>query len=145
MTGEIDRVALLDSGFWFGLLEPRDGRHAEAVQLFQRIEKFHGLVPWPSLYEVLGTRLVRNTDRLEKLAAELRSPDIHLVDDVRYRDKAFDDCLIDPSTRRPLSLVDRVLRAVASDVNVKVHAIVTFNPGDFADVCGRRKLDLFPE
>lgn len=140
MTGEIDKFALLDTAFWLGLLEKRDTWHADAVALFRRIEKFHGLVPWPSLYEVMKTRTVKNADLLARLTVELRSPGIHLVDDAKYREHALDDCLIE--TRRPLSLVDRVLRAIAADVNVKVHSVVTFNPGDFADVCRRRKLDL---
>jgi len=41
---------------------------------------------------------------------------------------------------RSLSLVDCVLRGLLRDINVRVDAFMTFNEGDFADVCRARSI-----
>jgi predicted nucleic acid-binding protein len=145
VTGEVGKRALLDSGFWLGLLEPRDDHHLSALRIFRKIQKSHALVPWPTLYEVMKTRLVKDPTKVAKLDAELRSPGVRILDDRPYRQQAFDDCLRDRSERRAISLVDRILRAVVRDVNVRVDAVVTFNPADFADVCRARRIELICE
>ena len=40
---------------------------------------------------------------------------------------------------RPISLVDMVIRKMLDDVDLKTDAIITFNPGDFDDVCRKNK------
>jgi predicted nucleic acid-binding protein len=145
VTGQVGKRTLLDSGFWFGLLDPRDDHHTNAGRVFRRIEKSHALVPWPTLYEVVRTRLVKNPGTLAKLEAQLRSPGVHLLEDQRYRQGALADCLAERTGRRAISLVDRILRAVISDVNVRIDAVVTFNPADFADVCRARRIELICE
>lgn len=46
------------------------------------------------------------------------------------------------NARRPLSLVDAVLRAIIEDTNVAVAAVLTYNPGDFHDVCRQQSVEL---
>jgi hypothetical protein len=47
-------------------------------------------------------------------------------------------------SHRALSLVDAVLRLVLVDRNVKIDALITFNPGDFSDICQRSGIEVFP-
>jgi predicted nucleic acid-binding protein len=142
MKGEVAKYVLLDTGFWIGLLDARDGRHAAASKLYVRIEPYHVLVPWPTLYEFMGTVLVKRHEQMQRLAHALRSPGVERICDRVYRDQALADCLHEGARRRPMSLVDRVLRYVAQDTQTRLHAIVTFNPGDFVDVCRERDLEL---
>jgi len=43
---------------------------------------------------------------------------------------------------RPLSLVDCVVRLILDDVNTKINYFITFNRGDFSDVCRRRAIEM---
>jgi hypothetical protein len=86
----------------------------------------------------LATR--RRTSLMERdwrRLASMRS--LVFMDDQPYRDEAFELCprALDkpPASYRPLSLTDRVLRGVLADTNARIDALMTFNIGDFADVC----------
>lgn len=100
------------------------------------------LVPWPTLYEFMGTALTRRHERVARLAETFLSPGVERIDDRPYREGALAACLGRDARRRPMSLVDRVLRLMIEDASIRLHAVVTFNPGDFADVCRSRDLEL---
>ena len=61
------------------------------------------------------------------------------LDDQEFREPALDECLAEvsrpPAHYRTLSLTDRVIRRILSEVNTKIDAFITFNAKDFADVC----------
>jgi len=79
---------------------------------------------------------------LERLNRELRSHGLHKLQDEPYREAALEKTLNPASPRKALSLVDAVLREMIIDVNVKMHAFVTFNARDFRDVCQRRGIEV---
>lgn len=139
MRGESGQYILLDTGFLFALLSPRDEHHERANRIYDQIEKFHGLVPWPVLYEVLNTKLVRGPDRLGRLKVLLQSPGIRRIADEPYREGALAECFEGGTSA---SLVDRVLAGVVLDPNVRVHAIVTFNPRDFTSAARKRRIAM---
>jgi hypothetical protein len=60
-----------------------------------------------------------------------------------YVQDAF-DIAIDSSLShaRPLSMVDCAIRLILDDVNTRVDYLMTFDPGDFFDVCERRRVRL---
>ena len=145
MTGEVAKVVLVDSGFLFGLLSPEDGRHAAARRIYDQIERFHGLVLWPVLYEVMNTKLVKRRDRLQSLAALLRSPGVHRISDDQYRKDALAAILDGTTQDTGMSLVDRVLVNVLLDRDVRVDAVVTFNYRDFAKAARERRVELIGE
>jgi len=62
--------------------------------------------------------------------------------DTDFRQAALDECFSElertPRSYRPLSLADRVIRKILSETNYKIDAFITFNIGDFQDVCARR-------
>jgi hypothetical protein len=41
-----------------------------------------------------------------------------------------------------MSLVDITLRLMLDDVNLKIDALITFNVGDFVDVCSAKGIEL---
>jgi len=145
VTGERAKYALIDTGFWFALLSADDGRHTAAKRIYGDIERFHGLMPWPVLYEVMNTKLVRRPRRLEGLEKLLRSPGIHRIDDRPYREAALTGVFPSNGQGSGLSLVDRVLVGVLSDRNVRVDALVTFNPRDFVGPARQRGVELICE
>lgn len=142
MKGLVAKYVLLDTGFWIGLLDPRDGKHHVANELYKEIETSYAVVPWPTLYEFMGTALTKRREQVARLAALLLSPGIERVNDCPYRERALEACFHRDATNRPMSLVDRVLRHMVEDTSIRLHAVVTFNPGDFEDVCRSRHVEL---
>lgn len=137
----------LDACFLIGLYDSRDQYHARARDLFAEYFEQPSLnvavLVWPVLYEAVSTRLVRQHTHTSEMERELKSlravQRLDYLDDAPYRDQAFEDCFMElgrpRGSYRALSLTDRVLRSVLSDVNVRIDAILTFNVGDFSDVC----------
>jgi hypothetical protein len=72
----------------------------------------------------------------KKLHAENR---LQLLSDIALREDVLEECFLELQRPQPhyrtLSFVDRVIRRLLSDANVRISAFITFNPGDFADVC----------
>jgi hypothetical protein len=68
---------------------------------------------------------------------------VALIDDALYRDRAYEMTVSDAIRRhRRISLTDMVIRLMLEDVNVRAGYLFTFNPGDFADVCRRRGIEI---
>ncbi len=95
------------------------------------------------MYESLNTDFVSNPRQLDRLRRDLiyfgKNDRLNLIDDRDYRDRALDECLSEiarPSgSRRRLSMVDRILRAILTDRTLKVEAVITNDPAAFWDVC----------
>lgn len=132
---------LVDSGIWFALFDARDGNYVRASQKAAVIEDNRVILPWPIMYETLNTRLVKNPLSLQRMRSVIKSPKTAIIDDKPYRDSAVDEMLTAALQQaRSLSLVDCVLRGLLRDINVRVDAFMTFNEGDFADVCRARSI-----
>ncbi|WP_027371277.1 type II toxin-antitoxin system VapC family toxin [Desulfovermiculus halophilus] len=135
---------LLDTGFWFALYDSGDTYHRQALEVADFLD-VHGLVvPWPTLYETLNTRLARRRTAMQRFAHLLAGPNVHLLPDEDYRDAALEAVCSPSGPHRALSLVDAVLRLVVADTNVQIDALITFNPGDFSDVCQKAGVEVFP-
>jgi predicted nucleic acid-binding protein len=137
------KSVVVDSGFWYALFEPRDQHHSEAEPKTRYLDEMNVLVPWPSLYETLRTRFAKDTLALLRFEAYLKKPRCELVDDQPYRDLALEQTLRQARiARRPMSLVDVVIRLILDDANVRKDCLLTFNVKDFADVCRRRNIQI---
>ncbi|MFZ0890688.1 MAG: hypothetical protein WA005_19790 [Candidatus Binataceae bacterium] len=72
---------------------------------------------------------------------------LNLLDDSEFREQSLTEYLAEPerprSHYRPLSLVDRVIRRVLSDLTLDV--LLTFNVRDFVDVCRRCRVQIAPQ
>ena len=139
----------VDSGFLIALYEGADQHHRDASEKFIRYfedSRNRLLVPWPILYEAIGTRFTRRPDRMRLLyrhwSALRLAQRLDLLDDREARQQALDDCFGDLGSGRyrSLSLVDRVIRRLLS--THRIEGFITFDPGDFADVCRSRRIEL---
>ena len=70
-----------------------------------------------------------------------RRPNVERLDDSQYRDDAYEQT-VRTARRRPMSLVDMVMRLMLEDVNVSVNGLLTFTQKDFHDVCRKRDLEM---
>lgn len=136
---------LVDTGVWYRICDPRDQTVSQdrIDEIYDFISKHSIAFLWPIAYETLRTKFVRNKAALMRFEKELKSPRIKMICDHNYRDDAF-DLAINSSLRRgrPLSMTDCALRLFLGDPNTRIKHLVTFNPGDFADVCTNRRIQL---
>ncbi|NKC13188.1 MAG: hypothetical protein GKR94_13605 [Gammaproteobacteria bacterium] len=68
---------------------------------------------------------------------------VEFLPDDDYRDSALELSFRSSlHRRRPLSMVDCLLRLLIEDSNVNVDYLVTFNHQDFSDVCTRHRVEI---
>ena len=132
---------LVDTGYFIALHDERDEHNATAKRHERLLELHPVVLPWPVLYETINTRFARRPAVLTRIDAIVAKETTVLLDDSRYREAAYRQVMRN-SRKRSLSLVDAVLRAVIEDVNVQISALLTFNEGDFYDVCGQLRVEL---
>lgn len=133
---------LIDSGFFFALVEPRDPYHSEALDRQYWLDMFPAVLPWPILYETINTRLVRDPDKVAQFERLANAPETEFVDDSPYRDAAYEDVIARAKAGHPLSLVDAILHSVITDPDIRVDAMLTFNLRDFSSVCSERRIEI---
>jgi predicted nucleic acid-binding protein len=135
---------IVDTGFWIALYDERDIFHHKAMETVGLISEQNLLIPWPTLYETINTRFAKRREFMQPFEKFINKPNVLLIDDEVYRENAlrlvFENALIG---KRPLSLVDIILRELLSDDSYKINYLLTFNTGDFIDVCKRRKIEIF--
>jgi hypothetical protein len=147
------RQVCVDAGFVIGLYDDDDQHHEAATSHFSKlfvIGNNRMVIPWPILYEAVSTKMIRNKTGMFKLESDWkrlnRDGRLQLLSDFPYRENVIQDCFDELrrplGSQRKLSAVDRVIRGILADRNVKISAFVTFNGGDFADVCRQSKTQL---
>jgi hypothetical protein len=137
------KTVLADTGFWYALFDPRDQYHARAAEREGLLRQSTILVPWPSLYETFNTRFAKNAIAVRGFQALLRQANFLLLEDEPYRRVALDDAFrLALDRQRPIALVDVVVRLMLDDVQLRKHGLLTFNPGDFGDVCRKHHIEI---
>ena len=129
-----------DTCFWFALFDPSDSYHSEATILAEDLDIHQLVIPWPTLYEALNTRLLRRRHDLSRFKTMVEKPSTVLVEDGAYRDASLRFVL--NMKYHTYSLVDHVIRSMIEDRSVKIDALITFNAKDFRDVCASRGVEL---
>ena len=134
---------LADTGLWYAMFDRRDQHHSDAMDKADALSMFQIVLPWPTLYETLRTKFVRNAVALGQFERFLKGPNVTYLDDVPFRQDAF-DLSLDSSLRRgrPLSMVDCLIRLLLEDVNTRISYLATFNRQDFADACRRNRVEM---
>jgi predicted nucleic acid-binding protein len=103
---------IVDTGVWLAMFDAHDERYLAGQAKAELLELLQVVVPWPTMYETLRTRFVKNTFALKQFETFLKSPAVIYLDDQPYRDAAFQLSLESSLRRkRPLSMVDCLLRA----------------------------------
>jgi predicted nucleic acid-binding protein len=134
---------LADTGLWYALFDSSDQHHAAAKDKADVLTLMQVILPWPTVYETLRTKFVRNAIGLDKFERFLKGPNITCLDDAPFRAAAV-ELSLDSSLRRrrPLSMVDCLIRLLVEDVNTRVNYLATFNRRDFADICARHRVEI---
>src|SRR4030042_1269773 len=76
---------LIDTGFWFALYDKRDPNYWKATELFEYLSVGQIIIPYPSLYETINTRFVRNKQGLSEFKLLVYKSEVHLLDDSVYK------------------------------------------------------------
>ena len=134
---------VVDTGVWYALCDSRDSNYKKAEEKVELLGVLNVVVPWPTVYETLRTRFVKNASALERFERLLKSPNVEFLGDEQYRLAAFERSL-ESSLResRPLSMVDCLIRLILDDDNTNVRYLATFNARDFFDVCDRKRVEM---
>jgi predicted nucleic acid-binding protein len=140
-VADFPHSVMVDTGYWYAVCDAAESAHDAAVTRFTAFERHRIILPWPCLYETLRTRFVKKLGATQRFAAISGRPNVERLDDSPYRDAALEQTLR-TARRRPMSLVDMVMRLMLEDVNVRVNGLLTFNRKDFHDVCRARGLEM---
>jgi predicted nucleic acid-binding protein len=133
----------VDACFLIGLYDRDDQHHGVATRHFdalfgEKSSRCQLVVPWPILYECLGTRHARGPRKSILFKQHwnylYESDRLVLLNDGTFRRQRLDEHLQDRS-RRGLSLVDRVLRSMILDRRRLFDSFLTYNERDFEDAC----------
>lgn len=145
----MNNIVLTDTGFWLGLLDPKDQYHSASNVIAEIIEGNRIVFPWPCLYETLKTRLIKRKESLIKLEQKILKPGSNvysLLDDKDYKDEALRQVFQQNRfNNRNLSLTDCVIREILKDSRVRVDYFITFNAEDFIDICNQRNIKLIDQ
>lgn len=137
---------IVDTGFWYSFLGTREQvRHSVAEVVFGKLNNLYAnfLVPFPTLYEAINTKLLKDKfrDKADWFLKQLQSnPHFIRIPDDEYKAKAYD--LTIEENYRGFSLVDNVIRVMMQDPNLKIHALLTFNIDDFIDIAAKRGIEI---
>jgi predicted nucleic acid-binding protein len=137
----MDRI-LADTGVWYAMFEPGNRDRDEIRKMAEILDVCRLVVPWPTMYETLRTRMMRKRDVTQRLENYLKRPNLEYLDDSPYREEALRLAFWWSSRGRPLSMVDCLIRLLLDDIEVKVNVLATLNLRDFIDVCQRRRIEL---
>ena len=133
---------IVDSGFWFALYDPHDAYYTEANRIVKHLNICNVIIPFPTLYESINTRFMKNSVAGAEFECVLKRPNVIIIDDAQIKNDALQITFTDESKKRNLSLVDNIIRLILDDVNYKIDGLVTFNKKDFIDVCQKRNIEI---
>ena len=127
---------LVDSCFWIALFTPGDQSHERALELVNDFENNEVLIPWPTLYEFVNTKLARRKENLYSFQQFLQKPNVLKISDEIYKDNALQNVFkVNQTKTASVSLIDEVLRQMILDNSLKVDYFLTFNKSDFEYPC----------
>ena len=125
------KTIILDTGYWIALFSPeKEKEKQKTVEEVTRLideNNYSILIPFPTLYEFLNSKLSRKKDRIN-LVNELSKSKYKKIYDDKYRDKAFKKFSDQFShSISDISLVDEVIKEMIEDDKLRTDSIVTFD------------------
>lgn len=134
---------IIDTGYWRAIYDSHDDYHKISVDISERIinsREYRLVIPFPTMYELLRTEFVKRKSALQNIDYIIKDVSrVDLIYDERYRDKAYSEMIM---TKRNLSFVDCIVRAMLDDANLNIKGLITFNNGDFDDICRKKRIEL---
>ena len=73
--------ALADTGIWYAMFDRRDQNALHAPAKEELLELCQVILPWPTLFETLRTRMARNKLALEGFQRYLKRHNVNYLDD----------------------------------------------------------------
>ena len=133
---------LVDSCFWIALYTPEEvENHSKAAKIIDDLENNEVIIPWPTLYEFVNTRLARRKENLFAFQQFLLKPNIILISDEEYKKRALQNIFnLNISRQASISLIDEVLRLMIADDSLNIDFLATFNRSDFEYHCQLAKV-----
>jgi predicted nucleic acid-binding protein len=126
------KTILLDTGYWIALFSPE--KEKDKQDIVEHVSKlidennYTVIIPFPTLYEFLNSKLSRKSRQKFNLEAELSKQKYEKVYDNDYREKALKNFIKQFSfTNSDISLVDEIIKEMIDDRNLKTDIIVTFD------------------
>ena len=143
MSRRLDRIALVDTSFWYAAFTEADQHFNDAQAKLEQLMNLKYVLPWPVLYETVNSRFLQDALRIRKFDSFLKRPNAVLLDDAKYKWQALERTLsLAAGHRRRCSLVDNILRLVIEDVSVRIQCLFSYDHRDFRDICVRRRIEL---
>lgn len=127
---------IVDTGIWYALLDKTDSKAKFADRIMDIIKNHELLIPYPSLYETINTRFIKNEyQQADKLFSFLNKREkVKLVPDDEYREKALASVQFNLTRGKHYSLVDMIIRLMMEDNQLGPRAVLTFNVKDFCGI-----------
>lgn len=141
----MEKYILIDSCYWFGLFDIKDQYKNYSNEVKDIIKGHKLIIPYPSLYEVLNSKFIKNKIALNTIESLIKSGEIILLEDEGYRQNALENTYSIHRTQLPqISFVDSIIREILSDPKIRIDVLVTYNEKDFKDVCDRYRITILP-
>ncbi|MFN7776880.1 hypothetical protein [Flavobacterium sp.] len=126
------KTILLDTGYWIALFSSdKELEKQDTVEYVTKLideNNYKVIIPFPTLYEFLNSKLSRKVKQKFNLETELSKQKYEKIYDNDYRDKALKKFIYQYSfTNSDISLVDEVIKEMIEDKNLKTDIIVTFD------------------
>ena len=101
---------IIDSGVWYAAFDQHDDKYVYSDKILNLLEMHELIVPFPSLYETINTRLLRNKYKQADYLFEYLndSKKVILVYDDKYREQALKSVSSDLNQNKSYSLVDMI-------------------------------------
>lgn len=134
---------LVDTGFWYAVFDKKDCHRKQAENIMDKYfdkTAYEIIVPFPTMYELLRTKFVKNKTALDEIKQLFQSGRITKIHDDDYRANALDLTLTEP--KRNISLVDNIIRLMLNDKTLMPKGLITFNIGDFQDICIKNGIEI---
>ena len=135
----MNKKILIDTCYWISLYDPTDDpkQTVEAERISTVIEDEEIIIPFPTLYEFVNSRLSRREAKIEFEQLLLR-PNVIQLSDTKYKEKALDNFFIKSKYNySDISLVDEVLKLIMADTQIKIDYIVSFDSGLINDALSK--------
>ena len=122
---------VIDTGFWIALLDPtKDLKNSiEAERIAEEIADEELIIPFPTLYEFVNSRLSRRDSKLQ-FERILNRPNVIKLSDSKYKHNALENFFIKSKSEfTDISLVDEVIKLIIADKDLKIDYIAAFDEG----------------
>jgi predicted nucleic acid-binding protein len=122
---------LLDTSFWIALYEPHKNIEyaQDAERIAEEIVDQDLIIPFPTLYEFINSRLSRRQTKIE-FQRVLTRPNVTLLPDTEYREQALENFFLKSNHNySDISLVDELIKLILQDRSLKIDYLVAFDDG----------------